>query len=109
MGIALSRMAQADPSFRLFPYTALFRSAGGTSMHPIVEEIVVRVPVASGARNLSDLKPSRGEAHYSPGDTAVEWRLGSKDAARSEERRVGKEGSDGSGRHGRREEYHAVA
>ena len=61
--------------------TGLGAKAGGTSVHPIVEEIVVHVPVASGTRNLSDLKPSRGEAHYSPSDTAVEWRLGAKDAA----------------------------
>jgi hypothetical protein len=61
--------------------TGLGAKAGGTTVHPIVEEIMVRVPVVSGVRNLSDLKPSRGEAHYSPGDTAVEWRLGAKDAA----------------------------
>jgi hypothetical protein len=61
--------------------TGLGAKAGGTSVHPIVEEIVVRIPIASGARNLSDLKPSRGAANYSPGDTAVEWRLGAKDAA----------------------------
>lgn len=61
--------------------TVLGAKAGGTSAHPIVEDIVVRVPVASGVRSLSDLKPSRGEAHYSPGDATVEWTLGAKDAA----------------------------
>ena len=61
--------------------TGLSAKAGGTSAHPIVEEIVVRVPIAPGVRNLTDIKPSRGEAHYSPGDRALEWKLGARDAA----------------------------
>lgn len=61
--------------------TGLSTKTGGTSAHPIVEDIVVRVPIAAGVRNLSDIKPSRGEAHYSPGDCTLEWKLGAKDAA----------------------------
>jgi AP-3 complex subunit mu len=61
--------------------TGLGAKAGGTSAHPIVEDIIVRVPIGPGVRNLSDLRPSRGEAQYSPGDKAVEWRIGSKVAA----------------------------
>lgn len=57
------------------------RSAGGTSGHPIVEDIVVSVPITSSVRNLTDLKASRGEATYSPGDGGVEWQISSKDLA----------------------------
>ena len=61
--------------------TGLGAKAGGTSAHPIVEDIVVRVPIAPGVRNLTDIKPSRGEANYSPGDRVLEWKLGARDAA----------------------------
>lgn len=61
--------------------TGLSAKTGGTTAHPIVEDVVVRVPIAAGVRNLSDIKASRGEAHYSPGDCALEWKLSTKDAA----------------------------
>lgn len=57
------------------------RSAGGTSNHPTIEDVTVTVPIPSGVRNLSDLRASRGEATYSPGDGGVEWRISSKDLA----------------------------
>ncbi|TID16510.1 adaptor protein complex 3 Mu3A [Venturia nashicola] len=53
----------------------------GTSAHPTVEDVVVKIPITPAVRNLSDLRPSRGEAHYSPGDGAIEWRIAGKDAA----------------------------
>lgn len=61
--------------------TGLGSRAGGTSAHPIVEDIIVRVPMSTAVRNLSELRPSRGEAHYSPGDAAVEWRIAGRDAS----------------------------
>jgi AP-3 complex subunit mu len=53
----------------------------GTSAHPTIEDVVARIPITSAIRNLSDLRPSRGEAHYSPSDGAIEWRIAGKDAA----------------------------
>jgi len=41
----------------------------------------MRIPLSSAVRNINDLRPSRGEAHYTPGDGAVEWRIAGKDAA----------------------------
>lgn len=61
--------------------TGFNTKVGGTSAHPIVEDILVRIPIAAGVRNLSELRPTRGEAHYSPGDASVEWRIAGKDAA----------------------------
>jgi AP-3 complex subunit mu len=61
--------------------TGLGSRAGGTSAHPTVEDIIVHVPIAAAVRNLSELRPSRGEAHFSPGDAAVEWRIAGKDAS----------------------------
>ena len=53
----------------------------GTSGNPTMDEITISVPIPHGVRNLGDLRPSRGEAHYSPGDAAVEWRIVGKEAA----------------------------
>ncbi|KAF2099678.1 clathrin adaptor, mu subunit [Rhizodiscina lignyota] len=57
------------------------RAQSGTSTNPVVEDIVVTVPVPSGVRNITDLRASRGEASYSPGDGGVEWRISQKDVA----------------------------
>jgi len=47
----------------------------------MIEDILVRVPLSAAVRNINDLRPSRGEAHYAPGDGAVDWRIAGKDAA----------------------------
>ncbi|KAF1989838.1 hypothetical protein K402DRAFT_371856 [Aulographum hederae CBS 113979] len=57
------------------------RGSGGTSSSPQVDDILITIPVPSNVRNISDLRPSRGEAHYAPGDGALEWRIAGKAAA----------------------------
>jgi AP-3 complex subunit mu len=52
----------------------------GSSSAPALEELIVTVPIPPTVRNLTDLRPSRGEAHFTPGDRAVEWRVPTKDA-----------------------------
>jgi AP-3 complex subunit mu len=61
--------------------TGFGSKASGTSSHPIVEDIVVRIPIPSSVRNINDLRPSKGEAHFSPVDAAVEWKIAGKDAS----------------------------
>jgi hypothetical protein len=56
-------------------------SLGSSSNAPVVEELVITVPMPAIVRNLSDIRASKGEATYSPGDSAVEWRLSSKESA----------------------------
>lgn len=61
---------------------ASFRSASNTDKkEPTVDELAVRVPIPAGVRNLSDVRPSRGEAHWSPADAAVEWKIAAKDVS----------------------------
>lgn len=48
---------------------------------PLVEELVVVVPVPPAVRNISDLRPSKGEAHWSPGEAGIEWKISGKEAA----------------------------
>ena len=54
---------------------------GGSTSSPSMEEVCVSIPVPASVRSLGDLRPSKGEAHWSPGDAAVEWRLSGKEAA----------------------------
>ncbi|KAI5236217.1 clathrin adaptor, mu subunit [Aureobasidium subglaciale] len=48
---------------------------------PLLEDLTVSIPITSSVRNISDLRASKGEAHWSPGDTAVEWKISAKEAA----------------------------
>lgn len=54
---------------------------GGDTKSPILEEVKVSIPVPPSVRRISDLRPTRGEAHWNPGDTTVEWRFTAKEAA----------------------------
>jgi hypothetical protein len=59
-----------------------FRSTSANeSKGPAIEELAVRVPIPPAARTLSDIRPTKGEAHWSPADGAVEWKISSKDVA----------------------------
>ena len=58
-----------------------FGGVGGSSSQPVLEDIIVSVPVSDQIRNITDVRTSRGEAQFSPGDNAVEWRISSKDTA----------------------------
>lgn len=55
--------------------------AGGTSAHPSVDEVIVNVPLPAGVRNITDLRASKGDTQYAPGDAGVDWRISGKDVA----------------------------
>lgn len=55
-------------------------STSGSSSAPALDEVVVHVPIPKAVRNITDMRPSRGEANYSPGDEFLEWRVPTKDA-----------------------------
>jgi AP-3 complex subunit mu len=60
-----------------------FRSASAANENkgPAIGELAVRIPMPLAARNLSEIRPTKGEAHWSPADGSVEWRISSKDVA----------------------------
>jgi len=59
---------------------APFRTAlGADPRSPALEDLRVHVPIPAGVRNISDLRPTKGEAHWSPVDGHVEWNLPTKD------------------------------
>ncbi|PYH46786.1 putative AP-3 adaptor complex subunit mu [Aspergillus saccharolyticus JOP 1030-1] len=60
--------------------TPSFLGGGGNSTSPVLEEVVVTVPIPKSVRNITEMQASRGEALYSPGNDVLEWRIPTKDA-----------------------------
>jgi hypothetical protein len=55
-------------------------SHAGTSSTPALEDLVVTVPLPSEVRNLSEIRASRGETTYNPGERNLEWHIPAKEA-----------------------------
>ncbi|KAI1344709.1 Adaptor complexes medium subunit family-domain-containing protein [Xylariaceae sp. FL0016] len=51
----------------------------GTAASPSLQDVVVSVPLPSEVRNLSDVRPSKGDASYNPGDKVLEWHIPNKE------------------------------
>ncbi|KAL3461438.1 Mu homology domain-containing protein [Aspergillus heterothallicus] len=54
-------------------------NSGGNS-GPVLEEVMVTVPIPQSVRNVTDMKASRGDALFTPGSGVLEWRVPTKDA-----------------------------
>ncbi|PBP18611.1 adaptor complexes medium subunit family protein [Diplocarpon rosae] len=52
----------------------------GTSSTPILEDLLVTIPLPSDVRNLSEIRASRGDTTYNPGESHLEWHIPAKDA-----------------------------
>jgi hypothetical protein len=48
---------------------------------PVLDDLVITVPIPSSVKNLSDIRASRGETSYSPGDKTLEWTIRSKEVS----------------------------
>ncbi|KAK1750859.1 hypothetical protein QBC47DRAFT_392749 [Echria macrotheca] len=53
----------------------------GAPSSPSLQDLVVTVPLPSDVRNLSEIRPSKGDANYNPGDRFLEWSIPNKDLA----------------------------
>ncbi|KAJ2976056.1 hypothetical protein NUW58_g8187 [Xylaria curta] len=51
----------------------------GTAASPLLQDVVVTVPLPSNVRNLSDVRPGKGDANYSPGENTLEWHIPAKE------------------------------
>lgn len=51
----------------------------GDSKSPALEDFTIHIPVPPSVRNVSDMRPTRGEANWNPADGTVEWRISPKD------------------------------
>lgn len=52
----------------------------GSSGSPILEDLVVSVPLPSDVRTLSEIRASRGDTTYNPGEKNMEWHIPAKEA-----------------------------
>jgi hypothetical protein len=46
-----------------------------------MEDLVITVPISADVRNLSDIRVSRGDTTYNPGDRVLEWTIGSRETS----------------------------
>jgi hypothetical protein len=53
----------------------------GTPASPSLEDLRITVPLPADVRSLSEIRPSRGDASYNPGDRFLEWYIPSKELA----------------------------
>jgi hypothetical protein len=53
----------------------------GTPASPSLEDVVVKIPLPADVRNLSEVRPSKGDANYNPGDRSLSWHIPSKEIA----------------------------
>ncbi|KUJ15608.1 uncharacterized protein LY89DRAFT_618049 [Mollisia scopiformis] len=52
----------------------------GTSSTPALEDLVVTIPLPADVRNLSEIRASRGDTTYNPGEKVLEWHISAKEA-----------------------------
>jgi hypothetical protein len=53
----------------------------GTPSAPSLEGLEVTIPLPAEVRNLSEVRPSKGDANYSPGDRFLRWAIPTKELA----------------------------
>lgn len=51
----------------------------GSPAAPSLDDLKVSVPLPEGVRNLSDVRPSRGDASFNPGERILEWHVPAKE------------------------------
>ncbi|EME46596.1 hypothetical protein DOTSEDRAFT_169297 [Dothistroma septosporum NZE10] len=51
----------------------------GDSKAPALEDLTIHVPIPSTVRNVSEMRPTKGEANWNPAEGSVEWRIPPKD------------------------------
>lgn len=52
----------------------------GSSTSPVLEDLVVTIPLPPGVRNLPEIRASRGDTTYNPGEKNLEWHIPAKEA-----------------------------
>lgn len=55
--------------------TPSFLAGGGNSTGPVLEELVVTVPISKSVRHITDMQASRGDAQFIHASGLLEWRV----------------------------------
>ncbi|CAK7213353.1 hypothetical protein SCUCBS95973_001775 [Sporothrix curviconia] len=53
----------------------------GSPGAPLLDDVRITVPLPADVRNLLEVRPSRGDAVYNPGERVLEWHIPAKDIA----------------------------
>lgn len=53
----------------------------GSPGAPLLEDVRITVPLPAEVRNLLEVRPTRGDAVYNPGERVLEWTIPAKDVA----------------------------
>lgn len=51
----------------------------GSPGSPLVDDLNITIPLPTDVRNLSEIRPSRGDASFNPGDRVLEWNIPAKE------------------------------
>lgn len=51
----------------------------GSAGAPLMDDLRVTIPLPEGVRNLSDIRPSRGDASFNPSERVLEWHVPAKE------------------------------
>lgn len=54
-------------------------SHSGTPASPSLDDLTVTIPLPADVRNLSEIRPSKGDASFNPGERLLEWHIPSKE------------------------------
>lgn len=54
-------------------------SNSGTPVSPLVDDLRVTIPLPTDVRNLSEIRPSKGDASFNPGEKVLEWHIPAKE------------------------------
>ena len=54
-------------------------ATAGDSKTPSIEDLSVHIPLPKAVRNVTELRPSKGEASWNPSEGGVEWKVPAKD------------------------------
>jgi hypothetical protein len=61
-------------------FSGLGGPQSGSSASPMLEDLIVTIPLPPDVRNLSEIKASRGDTTYNPGEKNLEWNITAKEA-----------------------------
>lgn len=53
----------------------------GSGGAPALEDLIVKIPLPEDVRNLSDIRPSRGDASFNRAEGVLEWHIHAKEVA----------------------------
>ncbi|KAM4065619.1 adaptor complexes medium subunit family protein [Hirsutella rhossiliensis] len=51
----------------------------GSPGAPLIDDLKITIPLPEDVRNLSDIRPSKGDASFNPGERVLEWHVPAKE------------------------------